>query len=199
MTIIKCILKKKSKGFSLAEILVVISIIGILSAIGISSFQSTSQGSQFIANKTSLDQILNDYRYKAFVENKPYKLKIFNNTSNAVVVNLIEPDSTTWRDKSKMRRCDCKMGGDNDDTCFQAFALSETGQAPVQTKTIKNFKIKLCDSDSSGTNCNNETEDTVKICYLQDGTSPTDIFFKVHNIQNSISSIIKINKTGYAE
>ena len=194
MTVTRHILKKQSKGFSLVEILVVISIIGIFSAIGIASFQGTSQGTKFAANKISLSQTLNDYRYKAFVENKPYVLQIYNNTTNDVIIDLIEPDSINWRDKNKMRRCNCQMGGTSGSECDQAFTQDQTGQTPIQTKTIEQFKIKLCNED-----CAAETENTVKICYLQDGTSPNSIFFKIHNVSNSINSTMKINQTGYVE
>ena len=51
-------------------------------------------------------------------------------------------------------------------------------------------------------NCNNlscaiETPAPVEFCFLYDGTSPQDKFFKIGN--SNLDLILKVNKTGYVE
>jgi len=185
-----------SSGFSLAEVLVVIAIISIMAAVGIANFTSVSIGSRFAANQTRLISVLNDYRYLAFVRSKPYKF-ILDNQDENLRIRIFEPTSTVWRNKNLMRRCDCQMGTVTDATlnanCSNTFAASSS-QTPVDTKTIKDFKIKKWDPDSL-----TEEEVAVKFCFLADGSAARDYHFKIVDKSSTLSKIKKINKTGHAE
>ena len=82
-----------SKGVSLIELLVVIAIIGIFAALGTQGYRSIVSDSDFIANRTALNQYLNDIRYKAYADNKHYKIRMRNFNDN-LTVELFEPEET---------------------------------------------------------------------------------------------------------
>lgn len=194
MMINKQILSKRSKGFSLAEVLVVIAIIAIISAVGVANFSSTSIGTRFAANQISLTSIMNDYRYLAFINNKPYKFNIDNQGEN-LRVRVFQPTSIMWRNKNLMRRCNCQVGPSSSSAnCHNVFSIN-SGQTPIETKTIEKFNIKKCND----INCTNETTAAVKFCFLPDGTNPQNQFYKLKDISGELYKIVKMNKTGYAE
>jgi len=188
-----------SKGVSLIELLVVIAIIGIFAAVGTQGYRSIVTGSDFVANKTALTQYLNDIRYKSYADNKHYKILIDNFDDN-LIVKLYEPDdlNTKWRNLNLVRRCNCQSStGHADPDCNQSFsnvAVSLLTSIAAFDKTINNINIVNCNNDA----CSTETPDPVEICYLFDGTTPSDLFFKVSASATSFA-IYKINKTGYVE
>ena len=188
-----------SKGVSLIELLVVIAIIGIFVALGTQGYRSIVTSSDFVANKTALTQYLNDVRYKAYADNKHYKIRIRNSNDN-LTVELFEPEDENikWRNLNLVRRCNCHSStGHEDSDCNQSFSNVAVGSLTAIdgfTKTINNFSIVNCNNDA----CSTETPDPVEICYLFDGTTPSDLFFKVSASATSFA-IYKINKTGYVE
>ena len=194
-----------SKGVSLIELLVVIAIIGIFAALGTQGYRSIVTSSDYVANITALNQYLNDIRYKAYADNKHYKIRMRNFNDN-LTVELFEPEdiNTKWRNLNLVRRCNCHSStGHEDSDCNQSFSNVAVGSLTAIdgfTKTINNFSIVNCNNDA----CSTETPDPVEICYLFDGTTPSDLFFKVSaNIAGALSTtsfaIYKINKTGYVE
>ena len=198
---------KYSKGVSLIELLVVIAIIGIFVALGTQGYRSIVSNADFIANKTALTQYFNDIRYKAYADNKHYKIRM-ENIDNNLTVELFEPEDVNikWRNLNLVRECNCQSGLINPDiqqNCDQSFSnVAVDSLTPIDgfTKTINNINIANCDNDA----CETETPDPVDVCYLFDGTTPEDLFFKVSaNIAGVLSdtsfAIYKINKTGYVE
>lgn len=188
-----------SKGVTLIELLILIAVLGVVSVLGVQGFRSIFSGSDFGGNKTIFLQYLNNVRYKAYVDNKHYKIQI-NNSDENITVKLFEPESTNtkWRDLSLVRKCNCHSGtGHSDTTCNQSFSNVEVSSLTSITsfdKTIENINVKNCNDVT----CSTETATPVEICYLFDGTSSTDLFFKVSGSGN-LSTIHKINKTGYVE
>ena len=189
---------KYSKGVSLIELLVVIAIIGIFVALGTQGYRSIVSSSDFIANKTALTQYFNDIRYKAYADNKHYKIRIRNSNDN-LTVELFEPEDENikWRNLNLVRRCNCHSStGHEDSDCNQSFSNVAVGSLTAIdgfTKTINNFSIVNCNNDA----CSTETPAPVEICYLLDGTTPSDLFFKISG--SDIFAIYKVNKTGYVE
>ena len=194
-----------SKGVSLIELLVVIAIIGIFAALGTQGYRSIVSSSDFIANKTALTQYFNDIRYKAYADNKHYKIRMRNFNDN-LTVELFEPEDVNikWRNLNLVRECRCHSSiGHDDSDCNNSFSNDLVDSlTPIDgfTKTINNINIANCDNDA----CSTETRDPVEVCYLFDGTTPEDLFFKVSaNIAGALSTtsfaIYKINKTGYVE
>ena len=189
---------KYSKGVSLIELLVVIAIIGIFVALGTQGYRSIVTSSDFVANKTALTQYLNDVRYKAYADNKHYKIRIRNSNDN-LTVELFEPEdgNIKWRNLNLVRRCNCHSStGHEDADCNQSFsnvAVDSLTAIDGFTKTINNFSIVNCNNDA----CSTETPAPVEICYLLDGTTPSDLFFKISG--SDIFAIYKVNKTGYVE
>ena len=189
---------KYSKGVSLIELLVVIAIIGIFVALGTQGYRSIVTSSDFVANKTALTQYLNDVRYKAYADNKHYKIRIRNSNDN-LTVELFEPEDENikWRNLNLVRRCNCHSStGHEDSDCNQSFsnvAVSLLTSIAAFDKTINNINIVNCNNDA----CSTETPAPVEICYLLDGTTPSDLFFKISG--SDIFAIYKVNKTGYVE
>ena len=72
-----------SNGVSLIELLVIIAIIGIFATLGTQGYRSIVTGSNFISSKNEFFQYLNDIRFRAFSENKHYRIHIVNNGNNA--------------------------------------------------------------------------------------------------------------------
>ena len=72
-----------SKGLSLIEILVIIAIIGIFATLGTQGYRSIITGADTMKAGTELVQHLNDIRFRAFSENKHYKVRIVNRSNNA--------------------------------------------------------------------------------------------------------------------
>ena len=187
-----------SKGVSLIELLVVIAIIGIFVALGTQGYRSIVRSSDFIANKTALTQYLNDIRYKAYADNKHYKIRMRDFNDN-LTVELFEPEDVNikWRNLNLVRRCNCHSStGHPDSDCNQSFsnvAVSLLTSIAAFDKTINNINIVNCNNDA----CSTETPAPVEICYLLDGTTPSDLFFKISG--SDIFAIYKVNKTGYVE
>ena len=63
----------------------------------------------------------------------------------------------------------------------------------IKYLVTKNLTIKNCNDLS----CAIETPAPVEFCFLYDGTSPQDKFFKIGN--SNLDLILKVNKTGYVE
>ena len=128
------------------------------------------------------------------------------NLNDNLTVELFEPEDENikWRNLNLVRRCNCHSStGHEDSDCNQSFSNVAVGSLTAIdgfTKTINNFSIVNCNNDA----CSTETRDPVEVCYLFDGTTPEDLFFKVSaNIAGALSTtsfaIYKINKTGYVE
>ena len=186
------------KGITLIETLVIIAILGIFSTIGYVSFNSIDSGSNLSSHKQNLMNYLEEIKFKAFSDGKHYKV-ILDNSGDDVEINLYEPDSSNikWRDLNLNRRCNCQSGDSSEDTCDNSFsnvAVSSLTAVSNFTKTLENLTIKNCNNGSCGT----ETDAPVEICFLYDGSSPRDKFFKLVGKEN-LNIILKLNKTGHVE
>ena len=128
------------------------------------------------------------------------------NIDDNLTVELFEPEDENikWRNLNLVRECNCHSSiGHDDSDCNNSFSNDLVASlTPIDgfTKTINNINIANCDNDA----CSTETRDPVEVCYLFDGTTPEDLFFKVSaNIAGILSAtsfaIYKVNKTGYVE
>ena len=195
MNINASFLKFASKGFSLMEILVVIAIIGVVSVLGVRGLSSIGTDSGFKKSVVILEAYLDEIKLKAFTDNKPYKIYISNN-SNDINIKVYEPSGTSWLDPQLVRRCNCLVGSSSSLVgCNNVFLTSTTGVTPIDTKTIKKVNIQSCSNGS----CTNPSAVTVKICFLRDGTSPSDNYFKLINsgYSGDYSSIKSAYRSGY--
>ena len=186
------------KGITLIELLVIIAIIGIFSGIGYVSFTSIDSGSVLRANKENLKSYIEEIKFKAFSDGKHYKV-IMENSGNNINLKLYEPDTNNvrWRDLDLNRRCNCQSGDSSDDTCDNSFsnvAVSSLTSISDYDKTIERVSLKDCDDE----NCNTEDDDDVELCFLYDGSSPRDKFFKLVGGED-LFVIFKLNKTGFLE
>lgn len=186
------------KGITLIELLVIIAIIGIFSGIGYVSFTSIDSGSTLRSNKENLKSYIEEIKFKAFSDGKHYKV-IMENSGNNINLKLYEPDTNNvrWRDLDLNRRCNCQSGDSSDDTCDNAFSnvvVSSLTSLSDYDKTIERVTLKDCDDE----NCNTEDDDDVELCFLYDGSSPRDKFFKLVGGED-LFVIFKLNKTGFLE
>ncbi|MDC1280390.1 type II secretion system GspH family protein [Pelagibacteraceae bacterium] len=195
MNINTSFLKVSSKGFSLMEILVVIAIIGVVSALGMRGLSSIGTDAEFKKSVVVLESFLDEIKLKAFTDNKPYKIYINNNNDN-INIKVYEPSGTSWLDPQLVRRCDCLIGSSGSMVgCNNIFLTSISGVTPIETKTIEKVNIESC-SDGA---CANPSAVTVKICFLRDGTSPRDRYFKLSNsgYDGNYFSIKSAYRSGY--
>ena len=204
-----------SDGVSLIELLVIIAIIGIFATIGTQGYQSIVTGSDFISKKTEFFQYLNDIRFRAFSENKHYRIHIVNNGNNADI-ELYETkiENLKWRDIDLIRRCAWRAdNGSKFDECKDTFcnANIDLSTPPalhqVDIRTINKLNFKRCTDKS----CTSQWVDalgnpTINICYLFDGTialSEDDndkLFLEIASTSDNTSVVINtIHKTGYVE
>ena len=186
------------KGITLIEMLVIIAVLGIFSAIGYVNFNSIDSGSSLNRNKQILVNYLEEIKFKAFSDGKHYKV-ILVNSGDDVEINLYEPDAANvkWRDLDLNRRCNCQSGDSSDDTCDNSFsnaAVASLTAVSNFTKTLEDSSIKNCNNGS----CGDETNPPIEICYLYDGSSPQDKFFKLVGKDN-LNIIFRLNKTGHVE
>jgi Tfp pilus assembly major pilin PilA len=206
-----------SNGVSLIELLVIIAIIGIFATIGTQGYQSIVTGSDFISKKTEFFQYLSDIRFRAFSENKHYRIHIVNNDNNADI-ELYETkiDNLKWRDIDLIRRCAWRAdNGSEFDECKDTFCnaninpkiLIEPALTQVDIRTINKLNFKRCTNNA----CASQWVDaqglkTINICYLFDGTialSEDDndkLFLEIASTSDNTSVVINtIHKTGYVE
>ena len=186
------------KGITLIELLVIIAIIGIFSGIGYVSFTSIDSGSTLRSNKENLKSYIEEIKFKAFSDSKHYKI-IMENSGNNINLKVYEPDTNNvrWRDLDLNRRCNCQSGDSSDDTCDNAFSnvdISSLTSLSDYDKTIERVSLKDCDDE----NCTTEDDDDVELCFLYDGSSPRDKFFKLVGGED-LFVIFNLNKTGFLE
>tara|TARA_B100001939_G_scaffold156838_1_gene135513 strand:+ start:155 stop:730 length:576 start_codon:yes stop_codon:yes gene_type:complete len=190
---------KSLSGMSAIELLVVIAIIGIIASIGYVSSRSVDTASVFRADREEFKSYLEEARFKAVSSGKHYKV-LMQNSGDDITLKLYEPDSgnVKWRDLALNRRCGCYSGtGHSDTTCNNAFsnsALSSLTSISDYDKTIDNIELVGCNNSS----CSTETSPPITLCFLYDGSSPSDAFFKLKGA-GSFENIFKLNKTGYVE
>ena len=103
---------KNCNGFSLIEFLVIIAIIGIFATLGTQGYRSIITGADTAKAGTELVQHLNDIRFRAFSENKHYKVQIVNGDNNTII-EVYEPDDSNyeWKDIELVRRCAWQFNG----------------------------------------------------------------------------------------
>jgi len=121
------------------------------------------------------------------------------NSGNNINLKVYEPDTNNvrWRDLDLNRRCNCQSGDSSDDTCDNAFsnvAVSSLTSLSDYDKTIERVALKDCDDE----NCTTEDDDDVELCFLYDGSSPRDKFFKLVGGED-LFVIFNLNKTGFLE
>ena len=204
-----------SNGVSLIELLVIIAIIGIFATLGTQGYRSWVSGSNFISMKTEFFQYLNDIRFRAFSENKHYRIHIVNNANNANI-ELYETniDNLKWRDIDLIRRCAWRAdNGSAFDECENTFCNANIDPKSggtlnrVEIKTINKLNFKRC----TDKNCTSQWVDalgnpTINICYLFDGTialsktANNQLFLEIASTSDNASVVINtIHKTGYVE
>tara|TARA_B100000780_G_C20965031_1_gene385270 strand:+ start:191 stop:805 length:615 start_codon:yes stop_codon:yes gene_type:complete len=199
--------KKKSiylihkKGFSLIELLIVITLMGIISAIATISYVGGSKEINLKKGEVIIEGFLNEMRLKAFTNAKPYKVYLENiNTEGEDNISIFvhEPDGTAWYDFALTRRCDCQVGSINSPSndCNNSFRTTLVGATEIESKTIEKIQIHKCNN----TDCSSSTAATINICFLPDGSSTRDKDFKlINNIEDGEDKIKKIHQTGYVE
>ncbi len=161
---------KNCNGFSLIEFLVIIAIIGIFATLGTQGYRSIITGADTTKAGTELIQHLNDIRFRAFSENKHYKIQITNGANDATL-KVYRPDDAKhrWKDIDLVRKCAWEFDGTTiEDNCVDTFCNSTINQTleVLPEKVIQKIKINKCINSE----CSEITDDVVKICFLFDGT-----------------------------
>ena len=203
-----------SNGVSLIELLVVIAIIGIFATLGTQGYRSITTGSNFISKKTDFFQYLNNIRFRAFSENKHYRIHIANNPNN-VTIELYETTANNlkWRDIDLVRRCawqDTILAECADTFCNSP--LDGVTLSQVEIKTINTLNIHECTAFDENGACSETRRDDagipitfVNICYLFDGTIALPeiandvLFLQIESTSDDSDAINAIWKTGYVQ
>ena len=208
---------KNFNGFSLIEVLTVIAIIGIFATIGVQGYRSIITGADTMKAGTELVQHLNDIRFRAFSENKHYKVQIVNRSNNTTI-EVYEPDdaNSRWKDIDLVRRCAWQFNVEVEEVeeeCENTFCNSdiETSIQVVPDKIIDKINISKCINND----CTETTGvgDNVQICFLFDGTIALHqndlelrpgadnniLYLRSQSVSNDNFSLNKIHKTGYVE
>ena len=204
-----------SNGVSLIELLVIIAIIGIFATLGTQGYRSITTGSNFISKKTEFFQYLSDIRFRAFSENKHYRIHIVNSGNNADI-KLYETniDNLKWRDIDLIRRCAWRAdNGSSFAECEDTFCNANIDKKivpvlnQVDIRTINKLNFKRCtDNDCASQWVDAQGLKNINICYLFDGTialSEDDndkLFLEIASTSDNTSVVINtIHKTGYVE
>ena len=195
-----------SEGYSLIELLVVIAIIGIFATLGTQGYRSIITGTDTIKTGTELVQHLNDIRFRAFSENKHYKVQIVNG-ENKTTIEVYKPDDDKhkWKDIDLVRKCAWEFKGKPvADNCLETFCNSDINSTlkVLPEKVIQKININKCKNSE----CSETIPDVVKICFLFDGTIALPegednnfLYLKSVSTSNDNFSLNKIHKTGYVE
>ena len=184
------------KGFSLIEILVVIALMGIITALATLSYVGGQKDIDLKKSEVSLEGFLNEMRLKAFTDARPYKIYLENISTDNISIKVYEPTGTEWYDLDLTKTCNCQVGIDNSPSvnCNNTFTTTIVAVTPMETKTIEKVNIHKCDN----ADCSLSTEDTINICFLPDGTSPREQKFKMKNLTEGGDDKVKtIYQTGY--
>ena len=184
------------KGFSLLELLVVIALMGIITAIATLSYVGGSKEVSLKKGEVLIDGFLNEMRLKAFTNAKPYKIYLENISTDNIFIKVYEPTGTEWYDFDLTKTCNCQVGSDNSPSvnCNNTFTTTIVAATPMETKIIEKVKIHKCNN----ADCSSSTEDTINICFLPDGTSPREQKFKMINlIEGGDNKVKTIYQTGY--
>ena len=203
-----------SNGVSLIELLVIIAIIGIFATLGTQGYRSIVTGSNFISSKNEFFQYLNDIRFRAFSENKHYRIHIVNSGNNADI-ELYETkiDNLKWRDIDLIRRCAWRAdNGLSFAECEDTFCNANIDKKivpvlnQVDIRTINKLNFKRCtDNDCASQWVDAQGLKNINICYLFDGTialkGPNKkLFLEIASMSDNTSVVINtIHKTGYVE
>lgn len=125
--------KKNNKGFTLLEILVVISIIGILIALGASAFSVAQRKSRDARRQGDLKQMQNAF--------EQYYATPGNNSSYAAGCAMTDqfPAGALPTDPKTGIVYDC--GSDTSSYCVCATLESDTGNATGRTGTTCNYSV----------------------------------------------------------
>ena len=196
---------KNCNGFSLIEFLVIIAIIGIFATLGTQGYRSIITGADTMKAGTELVQHLNDIRFRAFSENKHYKVQIVNE-DNYTTIEVYEPDDdkSKWKDIDLVRKCAWEFDGTTiEDNCVDTFCNSTINQTleVLPEKVIQKININKCINSE----CSETIDAAVKICFLFDGTIALHqadnniLYLKSESTSNDNFSLNKIHKTGYVE
>ena len=204
---------KNCNGFSLIEFLVIIAIIGIFSTLGVQGYRSIITGADTMKAGTELVQHLNDIRFRAFSENKHYKVQI-DNEDNYTTIEVYEPDddNSKWKDIDLVRKCAWEFNGTTvADNCLDTFCNSTINptREVLPAKVIQKININKCINSE----CSQTIATAVKICFLFDGTIALPendphllegadnniLYLKSESTSNENFSLNKIHKTGYVE
>ena len=204
---------KNFNGFSLIEVVVVIAIIGIFATIGVQGYRSIITGADTAKAGTELVQHLNDIRFRAFSENKHYKVQIVNGDNNTTI-EVYEPDddNSKWKDIDLVRKCAWEFNGTTvADNCLDTFCNSTINptREVLPAKVIQKININKCINSE----CSQTIATAVKICFLFDGTIALPendphllegadnniLYLKSESTSNENFSLNKIHKTGYVE
>ena len=204
---------KNCNGFSLIEFLVIIAIIGIFSTLGVQGYRSIITGADTMKAGTELVQHLNDIRFRAFSENKHYKVQIVNGDNNTTI-EVYEPDddNSKWKDIDLVRKCAWEFNGTTvADNCLDTFCNSTINptREVLPAKVIQKININKCINSE----CSQTIATAVKICFLFDGTIALPendphllegadnniLYLKSESTSNDNFSLNKIHKTGYVE
>ena len=197
---------KNCNGFSLIEFLVIIAIIGIFATLGTQGYRSIITGADTMKAGTELVQHLNDIRFRAFSENKHYKIQITNGANDATL-RVYRPDDAKhkWKDIDLVRKCAWEFNGTTiEDNCVDTFCNSTINQTleVLPEKVIQKININKCKNSE----CSETITDVVKICFLFDGTIALPkgegnnfLYLKSVSTSNDNFSLNKIHKTGYVE
>ena len=161
---------KNCNGFSLIEVLVVIAIIGIFATLGTQGYRSIITGADTMKAGTELVQHLNDIRFRAFSENKHYKVQIVNG-KNKTTIEVYKPDDDKhkWKDIDLVRKCAWEFNGTTvADNCLDTFCNSDINSTlkVLPEKVIQKININKCINSE----CSETIADVVNICFLFDGT-----------------------------
>ena len=202
-----------SKGLSLVEILVIIAIIGIFATLGTQGYRSIITGADTTKAGTELIQHLNDIRFRAFSENKHYKVQIVNG-ENKTTIEVYKPDDDKhkWKDIDLVRKCAWEFNGTTvADNCLDTFCNSTINptREVLPAKVIQKININKCINSE----CSQTIAAAVKICFLFDGTIALPendphllegadnniLYLKSESTSNENFSLNKIHKTGYVE
>ena len=204
---------KNCNGFSLIEFLVIIAIIGIFATLGTQGYRSIITGADTAKAGTELVQHLNDIRFRAFSENKHYKVQI-DNEDNYTTIEVYEPDddNSKWKDIDLVRKCAWEFNGTTvADNCLDTFCNSTINptREVLPAKVIQKININKCINSE----CSQTIATAVKICFLFDGTIALPendphllegadnniLYLKSESTSNENFSLNKIHKTGYVE
>ena len=193
MQLVSRLKKLKQKGFSVLELMVVITVIGLVAAIGLPAISNFGVSENYQSDIALIRSQFNYVRQLALENGNAYRILIVNNDSNNTARLEVYEDQSRNRFNKEFHSSTtppCSSFGGASSTTLILFGMvqivnSNPGGIRLDnlTKNLNFFTIKKCTSLTG--NCTSVTNANNYFCILPDATMPENARGQIQSSSNA--------------